>query len=137
MKSRLLILLLFSFFLAKAQPPELKEAVQKLDLALVQKDTTVLNQLLDPKLVYGHSNGWEQTKAEVIRDMVSGKLAYTRIDTKERKWTIGEDYVLMRCDAEVNYQLNGTPGELKLHIMQVWKLDNHHWQLIARQGAKL
>src|SRR5690349_18405450 len=114
MKGRILIILLFSFFLVKAQSPELKEAVQKLDLALVQKDTAALNQLLDPKLVYGHSNGWEQTKADVITDMVSGKLAYTRIESKNRLWTMGEDYVLMRCDAEVNYQQNGTPGELKL-----------------------
>ncbi|MEJ7672464.1 MAG: nuclear transport factor 2 family protein [Chitinophagaceae bacterium] len=74
----------------------LKEAVTKLDKALIAKDTVILKQLLNNAVSYGHSNGWVETKAEVIKDLVTQKLTYYKIDTKDVKWTVINNVATLR-----------------------------------------
>ncbi len=138
MKSFLYILLIalspiFSF----AQSSFLKEAVTKLDKALIAKDTVILKQLLNNAVSYGHSNGWVETKAEVIKDLVTQKLTYYKIDTKDVKWTVVNNVATLRNTSAINYELDGKPGELNLHVLQVWLKTNKGWQLLGRQSAKL
>ncbi len=138
MKSILYILLIalspiFSF----AQSSFLKEAVTKLDKALIAKDTVILKQLLNNAVSYGHSNGWVETKAEVIKDLVTQKLTYYKIDTKDVKWNVINNVATLRNTSDIKYELDGKPGELKLHVLQVWLKTNKGWQLLARQSAKL
>ena len=120
-----------------AQTSFLKDAVAKLDKALIAKDTVVLKQLLHKDLTYGHSNGWVETKADVINDLVLGKLAYNKIESKNIKWTVTNDVSTMRSTMDVSYQLDSKPGELKLHVLQVWLKTNKGWQLLSRQSTKL
>ena len=137
MKIRITILLLLISSFTFAQTSFLKDAVTKLDKALIAKDTVVLKQLLHKDITYGHSNGWVETKADVIKDLVSGKLAYDKIESKEVKWSVTNDVATMRSTTEVNYRLDDKPGELKLHVLQVWMKTNRGWQLISRQSTKI
>ncbi len=120
-----------------AQTSFLKDAVAKLDKALIAKDTVVLKQLLHNDVTYGHSNGWVETKADVIKDLVTGKLAYNKIETKSIKWTITNNVATMRNSSEISYELEGKPGELHLHVVQVWLKTNKGWQLLTRQSTKI
>ncbi len=133
----LVILICSSPFFSFAQTSFLKEAVVKLDKALIAKDTNVLKQLLHKDLSYGHSNGWVETKADVIKDLVNGKLTYHKINTKNITWTVTNTVATMRNSADINYELDGKPGELHLHVLQVWLKTNKGWQLLARQSTKL
>jgi len=137
MKIRITIVLLFISSFIFAQTSFLKDAVTKLDKALIAKDTVLLKQLLHKDLTYGHSNGWIETKADVIKDLISGKLAYDKIESREVKWTVANDVATMRSTTEVNYSLDNKPGELKLHVLQVWLKTNKGWQLLSRQSTKL
>ncbi|MES2882598.1 MAG: nuclear transport factor 2 family protein, partial [Bacteroidota bacterium] len=105
--------------------------------ALVEKDTTALKQLLHLNVSYGHSNGWVQTKTEVVSDLRNGKMAYTKIDNADAKWIVSKDWATRRSTTQVTYLLEGKEGNLKLHVLQVWMKANGRWQLIARQGAKI
>src|SRR5262245_49682337 len=58
----------------------LKDAVQKLDKALLQKDEVVLRSVLHKDVSYGHSNGWIQSKDDILNDFKSGKLTYNNIE---------------------------------------------------------
>ena len=64
MRFILTILLFFISFIAVAQVDSagLKNAIQKLDKALLEKDSLVLAAVLHKDVSYGHSNGWVQTK---------------------------------------------------------------------------
>ena len=138
MKQVLFILLIcLSCAICFAQTSFLKEAVIKLDKALIAKDTAVLKQLLHKDLSYGHSNGWVETRGDVIKDLVSGKLAYSKIDAKNIKWSITNIVATMRNSSDINYELDGKPGELHLHVLQVWLKTNKGWQLLTRQSTKL
>jgi hypothetical protein len=128
--------LLFSLG-AIAQPKGAGEAVLRLDKALVQKDTATLKALLHPQLGYGHSNGWVQSREEVIQDLLSGKLVYRLIENKDSRWTVARpDLATVRSTTEVKYLLDGKEGELRLHVLQVWLKTAKGWQLWSRQSTK-
>jgi hypothetical protein len=137
MKLKLTILFVFFFYLGNAQDALLKEAVSKLDVALVTKDTIALKKLLHSDLNYGHSNGWVETKTDVINDLLIGKLLYTKIESSDFKWVADKEIASVRSTAKINFVLNNTPGELNLHVLQIWKKTGDGWQLYARQSTKL
>jgi hypothetical protein len=137
MKIVVTILYLFVYSLSLAQTSFLKEAVAKLDKALITKDTAILKQLLHKDLSYGHSNAWVETKTDVIKDLISGKLAYSKIKSKDFLWTASKDWATVRTTSTINYLLDGEEGTLQLHVMQCWLKTNKGWQLIARQSTKL
>lgn len=137
MKIILTILFVFASGILFAQTSFLKDAVTKLDKALVTKDTVTLKQLLHKDLTYGHSNGWVETKNDVINDLVTGNLTYDKIESKDLKWTVSADFVSLRCTTDIAYGMDGKKGDLHLHVLQVWVKSGTRWQLIARQSTKL
>ncbi len=109
----------------------------KLDKALIAKDTVTLKQLLHKEATYGHSNGWVETKQDVIKDLVSGKLTYHKIETDSLTWKVNDNWATMRNKTTVEGSVNGTKFNLVMHVLQVWLKTNKGWQLLARQSAKL
>jgi hypothetical protein len=122
---------------ANAQTPFLKDAVLKLDQALVEKDTFTLKQLLHKDLSYGHSNAWIENRGDLISNLFNGKLSYKKIDSKEHQWMSGKEWASVRTNAEIVFVLDGKEGVLKLHILQFWLRTNRGWQLVARQSTKV
>lgn len=116
----------------------LKTAVTHLNEALVSKDQKALDQLLNNKLSYGHSNAWIQTKKEVFDDMNSGKLIYTKIENSSVTLVDAEkQYASVRAVTNVDAVLNGNPLQIKLHVYQFWIKTKKGWELLARQAVKL
>ena len=137
MKILVTILLFLVSSFTFAQTSFLKDAAAKFDKALMSKDTVVLKQLLHKDLTYGHSNGWVETKRELINNLVTDKLTYKKIESSEVSWVTVKDIATMRNKTILAYVLDGKPGELVLHVLQVWQKTNKGWQLLSRQSAKL
>jgi hypothetical protein len=114
-----------------------QENVKDLDIALVKKDTAFLNQYLHDNLSYGHSNGWIESKSELINHLLEGKLVYTEIESKHLSSGYTEKTAVIRTESKIRYVLDGKEGELKLHVLQVWVINGYKWQLLARQSAVL
>src|SRR5690349_6486355 len=131
----ILILLVCSF--SYGQTSYLKDAVSKLDKALVEKDTVTLKQLLHKNVTYGHSNGWVETKDDVLRDLASGKLVYYAFKSDSLAWQTEANWASVRSRTKVEVSMNGNRMEMNLHVLEVWLKTNKGWQLIARQSTKL
>ena len=116
----------------------LKNAMQQLDKALLQKDEIVLKSVLHKEVSYGHSNGWIQSKDDILNDFRSGKLTYNTIENNSSAIVkISEKYATVKTNTNAEGIVNGTAFKLTLHIMQFWIKTKKGWQLIARQSAKL
>jgi hypothetical protein len=111
--------------------------IKNFDKALIAGDTVRLNELLDDEIGYGHSNGWIQTKRDLINDLYNGKLTYTKISTSDEKLVVKDKNASMRMTAEVDIVLNGSPLQFKLKVLQVWVKKKKHWVLFARQSVKV
>jgi len=133
-----IVLFLFNSSFAQIDSVGLKNAMQQLDKALLQKDETVLKSVLHKDLSYGHSNGWIQSKSDILNDFTSGKLTYSKIENNSSAIiVINKDYATVKTNTNAEGVVNGTAFKLTLHIMQFWIKTKKGWQLIARQSAKL
>ncbi len=138
MRCRILILLLFISIGAQAQKQgDLEKAVAQLDMALITKDTVALKMLLDDEVSYGHSNGWIETKRDVIDDLFNGKLTYKQIRQESQSVQVSGKVAYARYVAGLDIEMNGKPIQLKLSVLQVWVWKNKHWTLFARQSTKV
>lgn len=123
---------------AQVDSVALKVVMTKLDKALLEKDETVLRTVLHNDVSYGHSNGWIQSKADILNDFTSGKLTYNRIENNSSAIVrINKKYATVKTNANAEGVVNGTAFKLTLHIMQFWVKTKRGWQLIARQSTKL
>jgi Domain of unknown function (DUF4440) len=132
-----LVLFLINSSFAQVDSIGLKNAMQQLDKALLQKDETVLKSVLHKDLSFGHSNGWIQTRADILNDFASGKLTYNKFENNSSAIiTISKKYATVKTNTNAEGVVNGTAFNLKLHIMQFWIKTKKGWQLMARQSAK-
>ena len=133
-----LVLFLFNNSFAQIDSIGLKNAMQQLDKALLQKDETVLKSVLHDDLSFGHSNGWIQSKNDILSDFASGKLTYNKFENNSSAIVkISKGYATVKTNTNAEGVVNGTAFKLTLHIMQFWIKTKKGWQLIARQSAKL
>ena len=115
----------------------MKHSVAALDRAMLQKDTVALVKLLHTNVTYGHSNGWVETKPDVIRDLQTGYLVYDKLDASDMKIMAGEGWASVRMKLNAKGKVNNKDFDLQLHVLQVWKRVKKGWQLIARQSTKV
>ena len=134
------ILLLFVYSICFAgghDEADLKKAVNQLNSALLQRDSTMLKKLLHNKVQYGHSNGWIETKREVIDDLYNGKLVYNKIESSPVEIVEEEHAACVRSTVDIDVLMNGKPIQLKLHVLQVWVKKKSGWALLSRQSTKV
>ena len=131
------ILLLVSSLAIGQDTVGLKKATTALNEALLNKDAAVLKVLLHNDLSYGHSNGWIQSKEDVMADFVSGKIEYKKIEAGEERFVVNKEAVSVRSITKVEGVVNGTAFSMSLQVLQVWKRIKKQWVLIARQSVKV
>jgi len=142
-KIKMKVLLTISFFFinlaifGQVDSISLKENMQQLDKALLQKDEMILKSVLNKEVHYGHSNGWIQTKTDILKDLKSGKLVYNKIEnTSSSILFINKKWATVKTNTNAEGAVNGTGFNLNLFVMQVWIKTKKGWQLLARQSAK-
>lgn len=132
-----LFLFIFSGSFAQVDSVGLKNAMQQLDKALLQKDEMVLRTVLHKEVSYGHSNGWIQSKNDILNDFASAKLVYNKIENNSASIvSITKKFATVKTNTNAEGAVNGTAFRLTLHVMQFWIKTKKGWQLIARQSAK-
>ena len=133
-----LILFVVNSSFAQVDSVGLKNAMLKLDKALLGKDEVVLRSVLHEEVSYGHSNGWIQSKNDIINDFKTGKLVYNKIENNSSAIVnISKNYATVKTNTNAEGSVNGTAFKLTLHVMQFWIKTKKGWQLIARQSSKL
>ena len=120
------------------QTPEEKLIVtlKEFHQALINKNTISINQQTDKALSYGHSNGWVQTKADVIKDLETGYISYGAIKEDSITVAINGNMANVRFLADITATMNGTITNFKLRVLEVWVKKSSRWVLFARQAVK-
>lgn len=122
--------------LAAADPKievEVRAAMNAYGQAMVKADQAALGKLFGETLMYSHSNGKLETKAEAIAAVPNEK--YQAFEFSDLKVETYSKSAVVRCNVTVK---NGTnPNGLKLSVLHVWVKNSPGWQLIARQSTRL
>ena len=145
MKQFFLISFLFIGSFAFAQKTKEESATEKFVLKLhetkfrwmVQKKLDSLNNLLDDRIQYVHSNGWVQTKKEVIDDIRSGKLTMNNVTVTEASARVYKGFVIVNGKGTFNVLMEGKPVDIYLLYTEVYAKRANGWLLVSRHANKL
>jgi Domain of unknown function (DUF4440) len=140
MKFAITILLLSTSFFCTAQTDEEKLTVtlKEFHQALVKQNTVAINQQTDKALSYGHSNGWVQSKKDLIKDFERGFISYQSFKEDSITVSMNENMANVRFVADIAATLGGTTvvNNYHLKVLEVWVKKSKRWVLFARQAVK-
>lgn len=132
------ILLLFIAVNINAQTNEEKliSTVKEFHQALVNKNTVSINQQTDKALSYGHSNGWVQTKTDLIKDFETGYISYISIGEDSITVVMNGNMANVRFISDITAVFKGSTSNFRLKVLEVWMKKGKRWILFARQAVK-
>ena len=139
MKKLLLIALFLNVVCVCAQTDEEKLAttLKEFHQSLVSKNIVSINQQTDKALSYGHSNGWVETKEDVIKNLESGYTRYQGIKEDSLKVVINGNVAHARFVGDYTVSLNGgNYVTYHLKVLEIWVKKGKRWLLFARQAVK-
>jgi len=138
LKQLLTILFFFSVVFANAQTDEEKliATVKEFHQALVNKNTVSINQQTDKALSYGHSNGWVETKTDVIKDLETGFISYQAFKEDSISVLINGTMANVRFVADITATMKTGTNTYHLKVLEVWVKKGKRWVLFARQAVK-
>jgi ketosteroid isomerase-like protein len=123
-----------------AQGQSSDEAVKALELqrfeAMTKNDFASLERLLADDLVYTHSTGIADTKAQYLESLRSGKTRYVNIAPDDLHVRIFGDTAVIRGRAALTMN-NPNETSFKISFLDVWVKRNSRWQMVAWQSARL
>ena len=123
--------------LLPASPDELQNAEKQWVDAVKRQDMAALNRILSDDLVYAHSTGIVETKAEYLNKMKSGDQKYTAIEHNEAKMRTYGDTGVVNARVRMTGATKGVPFDNQLLMMHVWVKKDGRWQLVAHQTTRL
>ncbi len=139
MKKLLVIVLLLNVVFVNAQTDEekLTSTLKEFHQSLVKKNTVSINQQTDKALSYGHSNGWVETKTEMIKNLETGYTSYKSIKEDSLQVMINGNVAHARFVGDYEVSLNGGNTVIyHLKVLEVWVKKGKRWLLFARQAVK-
>ena len=145
MKKLLTILFFFLVAVANAQlaPPmrgtdeeKLVTTVKEFHQALVKQNIVSINQQTDKALKYGHSNGWVQTKTDIIKDFETGYLTYKSFKEDSITVSMNGNMANVFFIADITATRAGSTNSYHLKVMEVWVKKSNRWVLFSRLAVK-
>ena len=123
-------------FAQQTDDEKLMATVKEFHQALVKKNTVSINQQTDKALSYGHSNGWVQTKTDLIKDFETGYISYQSFKEDSVVILINGTMANVRFVADIAAAMKGTSYNFHLKVLEVWAKKGKRWVLFARQAVK-
>jgi hypothetical protein len=138
MRKLLILALLLNVVFANAQSDEekLTTTITTFHQALVSKNIVSINRQTDKALSYGHSNGWIETKTELINNLGTGFMNYSSYKEDSLQVSMNGNMANARFVADIAATLNGNSGNYHLKVLEVWVKKGKRWLLFARQAVK-
>jgi len=135
----LLLILITSVSYSQARQATVLQLEKDRFKAMINKDSLFLVRALADDLLYFHSDGAQDSKETLIRNIMDGNLEYFSIELQQADirthsmtaWIHGAAKIKVRSgkDAAV--------VELTIRYLDIYKRENGEWKLVAWQSARL
>src|SRR5258706_4281496 len=123
MKKWILILLSAALLPAASDSKGEKEVLAAMDAwkqATMKKDQAALDKLLHPDLTYSHSSGKNETKAEVLKAVTTGKAKVEAVEFADTTVRVYGNTALVRGKVDITNNTEGKSTTAHLNILHVW-----------------
>ena len=117
------------------------ESVLRLDQARLTAmgtgDGAGLAKILSDEVVFIHSDGRAESKADYVKNMTAGDTAYSDLKTADvQARQIATDVIVLSGAQEMKKKLGPTWSEIKLRFLSVWRNEGGTWRMVAWQSMK-
>ena len=141
MKKILLFVFIFASIILFSQSKEtdvVNQLHKKKFSWMINKKYDSLDLILDSQIKFIHSNGWIQSKTEMIDDLKSGKLNYTAITIEESNTQLYNHTVVVTGKGTFK-GLMPDNSEFNIHLLytEVYVKTKKQWRLVSRQATKI
>ena len=136
------LMLMCSMFLL-ADTPEAKSekevlaAMNAWKQAMLMRDRAALEVLYAPGLMYVHSSGKQESKAEAIEAVFAGKDRYEAIDLQDMSVSVYGNTALVKAKVTLRINNGTATNTLILDVLHVWIKMPAGWQMAARHAIRL
>lgn len=134
------VLIFLSLSEAGAQSADEKlveEAIERLRIAMVEPDSTVLANLASDDLEYVHSSGTVRDKRGFIDEFMKRWTNFTKVMLLNQTIKITGDNAIVRHRLVADADIPGYPPVIDIIILMVWRKEEGTWRMLARQAAKI
>ena len=104
---------------------------------MINKQTDSLNSILDPRIIYVHSNGWQQNKKEITEDLKSGKLIMNSVAVIDAKARVYKGAVIINGKGKFDVVVDGKAVVLDLLYTEVYVRKKEGWLLVTRHANRI
>jgi ketosteroid isomerase-like protein len=117
------------------------EAVMRVDAtrlrAMMAGDGAALGRVFSDAIIFSHSDGRLETKAEYIKNMTAGDTAYAEAKTSAVKTLQATpDVVVLLGRQTMRKKLGPQWSDLDLRFMSVWRNEGGTWRMVAWQSLR-
>lgn len=115
-----------------------RQADQARIAAMVAGDAAALGALLSDELLFVHSDGRIESKADYVKNLLAGDTQYAdaRSTVLETQQPVGADLVILIGAQEMRKRLGPTWSEVKLRYLAVWRREGTAWRLVTWQSMR-
>lgn len=131
------LLFIVNVFAQQTEQDKLIETVKEFHQAMVNNNTASLDQQTDKALIFGHSNGWIQTKKKFISDLKTGVISFQKITENNITVSMHDNKANVAFNATIDAKINGNSVSNKRMVKEVWMKKNDRWVLMERQATKI
>jgi len=104
-------------------------------MTMAQLDS--LGLVLDDRVRYIHSNGWVESRTEVLENLRSKKLSYQAVTVEEAQARAYGKSVVVVGKGKFQVALDGKPLEINLLYTEVYVRHKKRWKLVSRHACKI
>jgi len=104
---------------------------------MVRADTGALAQLLAPDLTYTHTDGTQNTRAELLHIVGSGALRYASITPELREVRVAGSSAVVTGRSAMRVEAGGQVRAFGIRYLAVYRRGARGWELIAWQSTRL
>jgi hypothetical protein len=104
---------------------------------MISKQFDSLSLILDADLKYIHSNGWVESKEDLLANLKSDKLVYKQVLVSETKVTLTNHVAIVSGKGLFSVILENVKIEIPLMYSEIYVKKRGNWLLLHRHANKL
>lgn len=105
--------------------------------ATVAGDVAALTAMMTDDLTYTHSSGVEESKAEFLSALKSGKYVYREIGTSGRRVRVHGDAAVVSGPSHVVIAPGGKRTEIDLYFTELYVKEGGQWRMALWHSTRL
>ena len=105
--------------------------------AMTHQDIKALQPMLAEDLIYCHSNGRCETKAQLLESVRTGRIRYRAVDILSLRPRTAAGAVIVNGSIAVDGTMDGVAVKMQMVYMGVYVRRDGQWRLAAWQAARL